>query len=339
MAKELLIQSESDSQTSAATAEDIELDITFGIPIKERPIWVDLYESIRDAFFPPKYPPLELTSTPIPVPDRMAVKRNPLAWGIATTINVTILLVALFFVGKHYIEKAKPALNLTDIDVGEFTGPKAPDKAGGGGGGGDHSIVDASKGKLPKIEKNPITPPQVQKLDNPKLPVDAAINVQQDIKIPDNPMLPNLGIKNSVNVQLASNGQGSSGGMGTGSGGGLGSGNGNGYGPGTGGNIGGGLYHVGGGISAPVQLNDVVGRVLRRGAAGQVSRGLHRADYRRRAGKSAEPAGGARPRHGVGRKSPGSCDEIQVQAGHEGRQDPSSRSGQCRDQLPALLMA
>jgi periplasmic protein TonB len=256
MAKDLLIQSDSESQAAASTAEDVEIDISFGIPIKERPIWVDLYESVRDVFFPPRYPPLELTSTPIPVPDRMAVKRNPWAWGIATAINGSILLIALFFVGKHIIAAAKPNLIATDIDVGDFKAPLAADKAGGGGGGGDHSIVDASKGKLPKFEKDPITPPQVQKIDNPKLPMDVAINVQPDIKLPDNP-LPNIGMKNSVNVQLQSNGQGGGSGMGTGTGGGIGSGTGNGYGPGTGGNTGGGLYHVGGGVSAPIQLNDV----------------------------------------------------------------------------------
>jgi len=257
MANDLLTQSDSESQAAATTAESAGIDVTFGIPIKERPIWVDLYESVRDVFFPPKYPPLVLTSTPIPVPDRMAVKRNPVAWGLATTVNVAILLVALFFVGKHIIEKTNPALNLTNIDVGDFTGPHAPTKAGGGGGGGDHSAVDASKGKLPKFEKNPITPPQVQTIDKPKLPMDVAINVQKDLVLPDNPMLPNIGMKNSVNVKLASNGQGGGSGMGTGSGGGIGSGTGNGYGPGTGGNCCGGLYHVGGGVSAPIQLNDV----------------------------------------------------------------------------------
>jgi periplasmic protein TonB len=256
MANDLLTQPDSESQAAAVTAEDIGLDISFGIPIKERPIWVDLYESVRDVFFPPKYPPLVLTSTPIPVPDRMAVKRNPVAWGLATTVNVSILLIALFFVGKHIIAASKPALNLTDIDVGEFKAPTKDKLAGGGGGGGDHSIVDASKGKLPKFEKNPITPPQVQKIDNPKLPMDVAINVQPDIKLPDN-LMPNIGMKNSVNVKLASNGQGGGSGMGTGSGGGIGSGTGNGYGPGFGGNTGGGLYHVGGGVSAPIQLNDV----------------------------------------------------------------------------------
>jgi len=82
----------------------------------------------------------------------------------------------------------------------------------------------------------------------------AAIDVQKDITLPDNPNLPNIGVKNSANVTLASNGQGGGGGMGSGYGGGLGSGTGNGYGPGTGGNTGGGVYRVGGGVSAPVPI-------------------------------------------------------------------------------------
>ena len=82
----------------------------------------------------------------------------------------------------------------------------------------------------------------------------AAIDVQKDITLPDNPNLPNIGVKNSANVKLDSNGQGGGGGMGSGYGGGLGSGTGNGYGPGTGGNTGGGVYRVGGGVSAPVPI-------------------------------------------------------------------------------------
>jgi TonB family protein len=258
MANDLLIQPDSEPQATAASAGALELDITFGIPIKERPIWVDLYESVRDVFFPPKYPPLVLTSTPIPVPDRMAVKRNPWAWGLAATINGAILIVAFVFgVVKVVDQVKKNNMNLTDIDVGVYKGPTKDKMAGGGGGGGDHSIVDASKGKLPKLEKNPVEPPQVQTVDKPLLPMEAAINVQQDLKLPDNPMLPNIGLKNSVNVRLDSNGQGGGGGMGTGTGGGIGSGNGNGLGPGTGGNTGGGLYSVGGGVSTPVLIHSV----------------------------------------------------------------------------------
>jgi TonB family protein len=117
--------------------------------------------------------------------------------------------------------------------------------------------VDASKGKLPKLEKDPIVPPQVQKVEDPKIAMDPAINVQADLHLLDNPLMTNIGVKNSPNVKLDSNGTGGGGGMGSGNGGGLGSGNGNGYGPGSGGNAGGGLYRVGGGVSAPVALNNV----------------------------------------------------------------------------------
>ena len=255
MANDLLIQPDTESQAAAATKDGAELDLTFGVPVEEAPIWANLYESIRDVFFPPKLPPLQLTSTPIPVPDRMAVKPNPWAFGIATTVNVSIVVFLLFIGVKTYINnKVNPALTATNIDVGEFKAPKAATKAGGGGGGGDHSIVDPSKGKLPKFEKNPITPPQVQTLDHPKLAMEAAINVQKNLMLPDNPNLPNIGVKNSFNVKMASNGQGGGGGMGSGYGGGMGSGTGNGYGPGYGGNAGGGLYHIGGSVSAPVVL-------------------------------------------------------------------------------------
>ena len=54
-----------------------ELEAFLGKAFEEKPLWIGLYESIHDRFFPPHLPPLELTSTPIPVPDRMAVKTNP----------------------------------------------------------------------------------------------------------------------------------------------------------------------------------------------------------------------------------------------------------------------
>ena len=60
-----------------APYEGHELDSFLGKAFEEKPIWKGLYESIHDVFFPPKLPPLELTSTPIPVPDRMEVKTNP----------------------------------------------------------------------------------------------------------------------------------------------------------------------------------------------------------------------------------------------------------------------
>jgi len=236
------LMSETDSQ--AATASVVggyDLNVAFGAPVEEQPIWIGLYESIRDVLFPPHLPPLELTSKPIPVPDRMAVKPNPWAFGIATTLNLTFLAV-LLFVGVSTVIKVvnAPPVIATHVDVTEFQAPKRDNLAGGGGGSPDK--MEAIKGKIPpRMQPVEITP----KIEAP-LP---SIDVQKDIVIPDNPTLPNFGQSNSTNVKLGS--------LGNGSGMGVGNGHGNGYGPGEGGNIGGGLYRVGGGISAPVPLNNV----------------------------------------------------------------------------------
>ena len=250
--------SDTESQAAATLTGGHEFDGFLGKSFEEKPIWEGLYESIRDVFFPPHLPPLELTSTPIPVPDRMAVKPNPWAIGIAAFVNVAIVGILIFLGARAIINAVnKPKEDSTNVELTDFNAPKASVTAGGGGGGGDHSIVDASKGKLPKLEKDPIVPPQVQKVEDPKIAMDPAINVQADLHLLDNPLMTNIVVKNSPNVKLDSNGTGGGGGMGSGNGGGLGSGNGNGYGPGSGGNAGGGLYRVGGGVSAPVALNNV----------------------------------------------------------------------------------
>ncbi|MFY9855472.1 MAG: TonB family protein [Terracidiphilus sp.] len=241
MANDLLIQPDTESETATAIMDGCDLDLTFGVPVESKPIWVDLYESIRDVFFPPKLPPLELTSKPIPVPDRMAVKRNPWAFGISASFNVAIVLVLLFLMGKKILETVnKPALVNTPIDISEFKAPKSDISAGGGGGSPDK--IEAIKGKVPPPMKAPVISPVIQ------APVPS-IDLQNDVTIPTDTKLPNFGVSNSANVKLASGGNGS----GTG----LGSGHGGGYGPGEGGNIGGGVYRVGGGVSAPVLLNSV----------------------------------------------------------------------------------
>src|ERR1039458_7340140 len=183
--------SETDSQAAAASiVSGLNLNVAFGAPVEEQPIWVGLYESIRDVFFPPHLPPLELTSTPIPVPDRMAVKPNPWAFGIATTLNLTILAV-LLFVGVSTIVKVVAApkpLDVTKVDVTEFKAPRKDVAAGGGGGSPDK--MEAIKGRIPpRMQPLEITP----KIEAP-IP---SIDVQKDIVIPDNPTLPNFGQPNS----------------------------------------------------------------------------------------------------------------------------------------------
>jgi periplasmic protein TonB len=253
MADEIIFtQNPTDMRPRAVSPTGHELDAFLGKAFEEKPIWRTLYENLRDLFFPVKLPPLQLTSTPVAVPDRMRVKANPWAIGISTTLNLAILALAIW-IGLRIVKIVKPPMTNTPIDVGNFNlkAPKAADSAGGGGGGGSHDIVDPIKGKLPDRVKDPMTPPMVPILEKPKLEMPSAINVQPNLQLPDNPNMPNIGMTTSANVKLASNGQGDGGGMGRGNGGGMGPGNGNGFGPGEGGNAGGGLYHIGGGVSAP----------------------------------------------------------------------------------------
>lgn len=244
-------------QGASASNTGHELDAFLGKAFEEKPVWAGLWESVHDVFFPVKLPPLELTSKPIPVPDRMAVKANPVAIGISSTINIAIVALLLYLGVRQVVKAVSPQMITTSIDVGDYNAPKAQIKAGGGGGGGDRSIIEANKGKLPKLEKDPITPPQPQTFEKPKLAEDSAINVQKDIQLPDDPSMPMIGMHSSANIKMASAGTGSGAGMGSGSGGGLGSGAGNGYGPGQGGNYGGGLEQIGGRVAAPVLVHSV----------------------------------------------------------------------------------
>ena len=219
--------------------------------IIDEPAWKTIANNIYDLFYPPKkLPPLVLTSKPIPVKDPMQEDRGKASPIISAAVHVLIIALVLwaFLAVKKAVSKKQL---LTNIDVSQYMpiAPKGP-QMGGGGGGGSHDVIQAPKGKLPKFEEKPITPPMVIQNDHPKLAVEPAIMMPKDIQLPTNNLL-NLGDPRTNVVGPASNGSGSGAGMGTGSGGGIGSGKGNGYGPGEGGGYGGGLYHVGGGVSAP----------------------------------------------------------------------------------------
>jgi TonB family protein len=223
------------------------------------PVWKTLWTSIQDLFFPKKLPPLELTSQPIAVSDPMAVKRSPLSSGIAFGIHAVLIALFILFALAQWRERAiKKKEVATTVDIKPFIPmtPKMQQSMSGGGGGGTHNPVEASKGHLPEISKQQITPPQILKIDHPKLPVPATIMMPQQMKLPD-ANVPNVGMPTSPQVALASQGGGAGSGFGSGSGGGIGSGKGNGLGPGEGGGYGGGLMHVGGGVSAPVLIYSV----------------------------------------------------------------------------------
>lgn len=225
----------------------------FFTTVEEQPIWSGLYEGIHDRLFPPKLPPLELTSRPVPVPDRMATNTNPWAVGTATLINGGILAFVLLMgvravVFSDTVSKPNSKFHIDDSPL--FAPPKLA-SSNGGQGGGPNDLIDPNKGRLPRLDMNAVEKVQVPPLDHPKLALENSIALPPDIKLPDNPTMPMIGFHSSANVTVISGGPGKNGGIGFGDNGGVGPGSGTGWGPGPGS----GIYIPGvGGVSQPVPV-------------------------------------------------------------------------------------
>ncbi len=221
-------------------------------------VFSSLMDSIRDVFFPVKLPPLVLESQPIPVVDRMAVKRDPVSAIISTVINVSIVVFILWYAAqKAGIIAPSKALEIVSLEVPPP--PKAPPKLQTmGGGGGQPDKAPVSKGNPPKFAPDPINPPKAPPLEQPKIKIETTIDVDPNIKMAKTDLL-NLGMPNSPNVGTS---------LGNGHGTGLGSGNGSGIGPGSGGNMGGGVRRIGGGVSPPRGFVCAGAGVLGRGPEG-----------------------------------------------------------------------
>jgi periplasmic protein TonB len=179
--------------------------------------------------------------------------------GSAMVHCVLIGLLVAASLGTHVVEKAKPREVVTLIapSPDTYTIQTAKKEVSGGGGGGDHDPLPAPKANLPKLDVQQFTPPQiVLHNEKPKLVAQSSVVVPPQVHLAENHM-PNLGNPEAVPMPAAppSNGTGAGGGIGAGSGGGVGAGHGAGVGPGSGGGIGGGVYKVGGGISAPKPLD------------------------------------------------------------------------------------
>lgn len=223
----------------------------------EIPWYKSFVTNVRDAINPPKLPPLEVTSTPVAVKDIWGADENKGRAGISSVLIHAGVIGLLLFAGtnKHVQQKARDVVSLiAPTDLAPYVpAPQKKNVMGGGGGGGDRSVLQASKGKLPKISNKQFTPPTaVVTNPDPKLVMEPTIIAQLDAPIP-NVKSPNFGNPLGV-IGPPSNGTGSGGGIGSGKGGGIGSGTGPGFGPGSGGGFGDGVFRIGGGVSSPVPI-------------------------------------------------------------------------------------
>lgn len=228
--------------------------------VPEQPSWFQsLYQDIKEVISPPKLPPLQVSSKPVPVKDIWGLYgRQKKSWLMSLSGQAfVVLLLFTVFSAKAVRQKVQEVVTPL-FDIAPYQPKLAPKKEtmGGGGGGGDRSPLPASKGKLPKPSLRQFTPPTaVITNPNPKLAMDPTIIAPPDVPLPN----VNMAQYGDPLAKLGppSNGPGSGAGIGSGSGGGVGSGKGGGFGPGEGGGVGGGVYKVGGGVTAPSLLYKV----------------------------------------------------------------------------------
>jgi protein TonB len=223
----------------------------------DTPWYRTIVSTIKEAINPPKLPPLELTSKPVPVESMWGwYHGNETKAGLTSfLIHVGIVALILFIGSLKPVQQAikERVTPLFAPDLKPYQASVKKDQAHGGGGGGTRSPLDASKGKLPKVAPRQFTPPRVDPPENPKLPMMPTIVAPPDVP---NIQATNYGDPLS-HLGIPSNGTGLGGGIGSGSGGGVGSGKGPGVGPGSGGGFGGGAYKIGGGVSPPKILHKV----------------------------------------------------------------------------------
>jgi TonB family protein len=230
----------------------------------QQPMWKSLYRNVRDALFPEKLPPLRLTSRPVAVRTIWSRGNTRKAAAGSLTIHAlaigTIIGLTIWITHSPIVEKPKEEVTLIAPPLSDYQPVMQPQvvhkqELAGGGGGGEHAKIFESKGHLPKIAPQQFTPPTVEiRNEKPKLAMEATVVAPPNVKLPDNPNMPNLGNPMASRVSgPLSNGTGSGGGIGSGNHGGIGSGTGPGHGPGEGGGFGGGIYKVGElGVQAPV---------------------------------------------------------------------------------------
>ena len=143
-----------------------ELDLLLRSETLDRPWWKTLRESFHEWRHPPKLPPLQLTSKPVPVKEiwgEYNYKKKSAAGSIVLHCLAIGGIVAGSLIGARVVKQVEKHETVTLVapDLSPYTpmSSKKNDTIGGGGGGGDRDKMQAPKGKLPKLAMEQITPP------------------------------------------------------------------------------------------------------------------------------------------------------------------------------------
>jgi TonB family protein len=220
--------------------------------------WPSLGSGLAGGDFSRDAASTQFAARPMFAANQLDFKGDPRSRAISFAVHAVVITLVLLLAIKAHTVVTMQTASVTPVDF-KLNTPPPPvtpliaKSMGGGGGGGAHAVVEVVRGHLPTMVAIQLAPPQLLKFDHPKL----AVEPSEQMKIPDNNSLPTLGVSQSPQIVLASQGRGSGSGFGQGLGGGIGAGRGTGAGPGTSGGYGGGLMSVGDGVSAPQVIHSV----------------------------------------------------------------------------------
>jgi periplasmic protein TonB len=187
----------------------------------------------------------EESSRPFAFAERVATRASAASMGVAVGAHAAVILVVFALAARHMQVTAPGRVMMSQVAVPPLrVAPKADSI---GGGGGHHDLVPVTQGRLPRLSKQQIVPPEAPPTIAPQLAVEPTVVAQPDLKMAENAM-PDIGNPSSSLKGFS---------MGNGGGTGIGSGDGSGVGPGSGANMGGGVMHVGGSVSKPEVLSSV----------------------------------------------------------------------------------
>ena len=236
----------------AITSKPIATDLI----LETQPWFKTVFSQLKYLFVKEERPDIQVTAQPVEVDEifkEYKFRSSSLAFSMMAHV---VAVLAILFVPMWLMKQiggenhATHTVELLDPSQLTLNLPPKPEKSGGGGGGGRREVIPASKGKLPRPSDKQLTPP-TPKIVN----LDPVLAVEPTVIVPQLNSFPDINIANYGDPLgipgPPSSGPGTGGGIGTGTGGGVGPGKGGGVGPGEGGGIGGGVFRVGGGVSAP----------------------------------------------------------------------------------------
>jgi periplasmic protein TonB len=223
--------------------------------LEQQPWFKTVFSQLKYVFVREERPDIHVTAQPVEVDEifkEYKFRSSSLAFSMMAHVLAVlgILFVPMWLMKQSSAKATHAHVELLDPSQLTLNLPPKAEKSGGGGGGGRREVIPASKGKLPRPSDKQLTPP-TPKIVN----LDPMLAVEPTVIVPQLNSFPNINIANYGDPLgipgPPSSGPGTGGGIGTGTGGGVGSGKGGGVGPGEGGGIGGGVFRVGGGVSAP----------------------------------------------------------------------------------------